>query len=324
MKSLRSTQDYFIYKFIRRRWYIILAVLFIFSSIIFFPKYERFIRPIRSYHVPSYTPPKPLPLESTKFTLLKGVPKVIHQSWKNEIVPERFLQWQKRWKDFHPQWEYHLWTDDDNRELVKKHYPFFLATYDSFSMGVMRADSVRYLYMHKYGGLYADLDMDPIKSTDELLNNINLNENKPNVVLGHMGDDYAYPHNVPNAWMISTPGHPFWLYCITKIMQHMTEGGNGAEHLTGPVMLYRAAQDYAETQRRITGTSSPGVENGATKVFDLTVLKPGLIYPFDWHKPQKDQANICAASKSQNLNDEKCKAQFPEAYTITYWTHSWE
>lgn len=45
-----------------------------------------------------------------------------------------------------------LWTDDDNRQLVKEHYPWFLDTYDSLPKPVMKADASRYLYMHHIGG----------------------------------------------------------------------------------------------------------------------------------------------------------------------------
>jgi len=263
-----------------------------------------------------------LPFESTKFENINGIPKVIHHSWKNEAVPEIFKKWQNRWKELHPTWEYHLWTDEDNRELVKKHFPYFLSTYDSFSMGVMRADSVRYLYMYLYGGVYSDLDMDPLKPTDELIKELNLSPDKPVAIVGHMGDDYTYGHNVPNAWMISTPGHPFWMFCIAKIMQLTAQGYNGAEALTGPVMLYKALQEYNEAQRRITGINIPGPESGATKLFDILILKPGLIYPIDWHQPKKIPSACLGITKGRD--DQECRDQFPEAYTITHWTHSWE
>jgi mannosyltransferase OCH1-like enzyme len=43
----------------------------------------------------------------------------------------------------HPTWEYKLWTDVDNRELVRRHYPWFLEMYDGFPQNIMRADAVR-------------------------------------------------------------------------------------------------------------------------------------------------------------------------------------
>ena len=110
-----------------------------------------------------------------------AVPKIIHQSWKDEHVPERFLKWQESWKRTHPDWEYmcatldcvlrgksngrgftcrsyalgsprRFWTDAENRELVAKYYPWFLDTYDFLPHPIMKADSVRLLYMHLYGG----------------------------------------------------------------------------------------------------------------------------------------------------------------------------
>ena len=53
-----------------------------------------------------------------------------------------------------------LWTDAMNRELIRRHYPFFLETYDSFELNIMRADSARVFYMHRYGGVYMDLDFE--------------------------------------------------------------------------------------------------------------------------------------------------------------------
>jgi len=52
----------------------------------------------------------------------------------------------------HPAWEYKLWTDEANRNLVKEHYPWLLETYDGFPENIMRADTARILYMHHYGG----------------------------------------------------------------------------------------------------------------------------------------------------------------------------
>jgi len=288
------------------------------NTLIVLAKFQ-LLYPVRSTFVPPYTESRALPFAGKKIDSIRGIPKIIHHSWKNENVPEIFKKWQKRWLEFHPTWEYHLWTDDDNRELVKQHFPHFLSIYDSFPAGVMRADSVRVMYMYLYGGVYSDLDLDPLKTTDELLNNLNLSGDKPTVILGYMGTDYAFGHNVPNAWMISTPGHPFWLFCISKMIQLNTAGYNGAEALTGPVMIYRALQEYNEVQRRITGIEVPGPEGGTTKLFDVLILPPGMIYPVDWHAPVPE---ICT-SITKGRDDSGCKELFPDAYAITHWTHSW-
>jgi len=246
---------------------------------------------------------------------------LIHQSWKDENVPKQFLNWQQQWKDLHPRWHYHLWTDEDNRELVKKHYPWFLSTYDAFPMGVMRADSVRYMYMHHYGGVYGDLDMDPLKPTDDLIETLDVTINH-SAIVGYMGTKYEHAHNVPNAWMMSSPGHPFWMFCLMRIMTNNINGENRAEYLTGPVLLKEAVKEYTEANQRITGQNVKGVDHGDTKINDLHILRPGLIFPYNWEDSEKN-IDVCGADKAI-INSDPCRKRFPDAFTVTYWTHSWE
>ena len=85
------------------------------------------------------------------------------------------------------------------------------------------------------------------------------------------------------------------------------------ETWTGPVMLYRAVKAFERAKGR-----------------GLTVLDPGVIYPLDWHNtlyvgnatPEQNDAVICAPS-SKYFSEVQCKQLFPEAYAITYWSHSW-
>lgn len=77
------------------------------------------------------------------------VPHILHQSWINNSVPHRFDAWRKSWVDNHPDWEFRLWTDQDNDALVQEHFPWFLSRYETYEEPVMRADSVRYMYMYR-------------------------------------------------------------------------------------------------------------------------------------------------------------------------------
>ena len=54
---------------------------------------------------------------------------------------------------------YRLWTDEDNYNLIKDHYAWFLDTYESLPKPVMKADSARYLYMYHLGGIVAALKL---------------------------------------------------------------------------------------------------------------------------------------------------------------------
>ena len=88
-----------------------------------------------------------------------GLTKIIHQSWKDENIPYHIYKkhWIDSWQEKNPNWEYRFWTDKDNLNLVKNHYPQYLDLYNSYEKGVDKADIARFFYMHKYGGIYVEV-----------------------------------------------------------------------------------------------------------------------------------------------------------------------
>lgn len=61
------------------------------------------------------------------------IPKIIHQTWKNNEVPEKWLPFKKKVETLNPLWEYRLWTGADNDSFVKKEYPNFYNIFKGFS-----------------------------------------------------------------------------------------------------------------------------------------------------------------------------------------------
>ncbi|WWD16371.1 hypothetical protein CI109_100797 [Kwoniella shandongensis] len=97
------------------------------------------------------------------------IPRLIHQTWKNDHLPEK---WQKAWRECRegmPDYEYMLWTDDVSREFIAKHYPAHLHMFDSYEYPIQRADSIRYFVLHHFGGIYMDLDIGCRRRLDPLL-----------------------------------------------------------------------------------------------------------------------------------------------------------
>ena len=135
------------------------------------------------------------------------IPRIIHQSWKSKTLSPRFKLWYDSWDRCFPGWEHRLWTDEDNRKLIKDVYPWFLGTYDGYKNPIQRADAVRYFYLHHYGGIYADLDAECNKPFPHLLNY--------SLIFGAMAGSYGgytQPEGyVENSFMAASPGHPFWL-----------------------------------------------------------------------------------------------------------------
>ncbi|KAJ5376367.1 hypothetical protein N7509_013253 [Penicillium cosmopolitanum] len=86
------------------------------------------------------------------------IPKIIHQTYKNETIPEVWVEAQQSCIDLHPDYEYILWTNEKSRDFIAAEYPWFLDTFDGYKYPIQRADSIRYFVLAHFGGTYIDLD----------------------------------------------------------------------------------------------------------------------------------------------------------------------
>lgn len=135
------------------------------------------------------------------------IPKIIHQTYKNETIPEVWVEAQQSCIDLHPDYEYILWTNEKSRDFIAAEYPWFLDTFDGYKYPIQRADSIRYFVLAHFGGTYIDLDDGCNRRLDPLL---------------------AYPawvrRTVPtgisNDAMGSVPQHPFFLRTIELLQTY--------------------------------------------------------------------------------------------------------
>lgn len=86
------------------------------------------------------------------------IPKIIHQTWKSAEIPPHLRGFQDSWRHHHPGWEYRFWDDAANEALLAEHYPQFLDYFRTATPNILRIDLVRLAYLHRHGGVYADLD----------------------------------------------------------------------------------------------------------------------------------------------------------------------
>jgi hypothetical protein len=71
------------------------------------------------------------------------------------VLTSNFISWSQK----HGDALHVLWTDEDNDRLVKEHYQDFQALYfNTLLSKVQRSDIARIMYLHRYGGVYVDLD----------------------------------------------------------------------------------------------------------------------------------------------------------------------
>lgn len=97
------------------------------------------------------------------------IEKIIHQTYKTEELPAQWKDTPRIWKEMHPNWEYKFWTDKSMREFIAAHYSWFLETYDNYEYPIERADAIRYFAVYHYGGIYADMDLQPRENVGRLL-----------------------------------------------------------------------------------------------------------------------------------------------------------
>lgn len=96
------------------------------------------------------------------------IPRILIQTWKDRRLPEQFKTWVNTWKMHCPNFKYLFFDDRDCFRLVYKYYPEYLDLYESLSP-IGRSDMFRYLALHHYGGVYADIDTICLKNIVPLL-----------------------------------------------------------------------------------------------------------------------------------------------------------
>ncbi|KAI8905200.1 hypothetical protein EDD86DRAFT_212423 [Gorgonomyces haynaldii] len=181
---------------------------------------------------------------------------------------------------------------------MRKFYPYWSPFYESFTRNIHRIDSVRYLLLHKFGGIYADLDTICLKRIDDLL--------KGDVVLASIANDARWDNDVPNAFMASKPNQPMWLYVWATILYKTIDmRTTGPEAITGPMMLFETLPIWQRLYNNIS---------------ELNILPAGLVYGEDWRWPNPE----CLEAKESEEARSKCIAKHPGLYVLTVWTHSWE
>lgn len=180
-------------------------------------------------------PSKFVPIELTKSTpnFEATIPKIIHQQWKDDVVPKKFMKWKEKWMQYFPEPEYThmLWTDSNARELIAKHYPWFLQIYDEYEHNINRADAARYFILHHYGGIYADLDYEP---TTNFYNYLPQNQ------VGMVESPYYWNEKTQNCLMSSPQNDPFWIDLFTVLTKNARK--NEVLEATGPILLDQAME----------------------------------------------------------------------------------
>jgi len=93
--------------------------------------------------------------------------------------------------------------------------------------------------LHTFGGIYADLDTECLKSFEPLFKE--LEEKHQRIVLAEEPQKHAEALNrkqvLGNAIIASMPGHPLWLAVINHMTRMFSERKDDVLGATGPLLI---------------------------------------------------------------------------------------
>lgn len=135
------------------------------------------------------------------------IPKVIYLSYKTKDIPDYIIP---KWKEIYPDYEIKLYDNNDCIDFLKTEYGQEYANiFDFIKDGPIKADFWRVCILYKYGGIYSDIDIEPLVNIEKIM--------QPDTTfitcLSAMGKN-VNPH-----FIVCEPKHKVLKMCIDKYLE---------------------------------------------------------------------------------------------------------
>lgn len=184
------------------------------------------------------------------------IPRIIHQFWGGDPMPEHYVHYRDRWRELHPDWQVKLWAPGTVPAL--RHQDLYDRPWvwsPRSDPWMWRSDVFRYEILHTEGGLWVDMDLEPLHPVDELLHGAD-------VVAGR--EDGTY---VANGFLASAPGSAFLTDVLDGLEQRARQRVNmRVNRSIGPHYLTSLIGHHPEVR----------------------VLPPEVLYPYHWSQPHRE------------------------------------
>lgn len=180
--------------------------------------------------------------------------KIIHQIWFGTIpnkrsarkAYEKLQYYRDSWKERNPNWYHIEWSKEMCKELVGKYFSEHAEMFGKYRYEIQRCDTIRYLILYRYGGLYADMDYYCNRPFDEVFEKYT---NDIYLVQSPNGTALQDSDHVSNSLMYSRPKHPFWKKLMLEIEINKETPIYYTKHLmvmftTGPGIVNRVYSKY--------------------------------------------------------------------------------
>jgi len=158
---------------------------------------------------------------------------------KNKINNKTWIKCINKYKELYSDYEIIIYDNNDIYNIVEKHFPQYLEDIKQIKIGAVLADIFRYLILYLEGGIYSDMDCEPLIKIDTLLNkNMTFfcgDKNRDN-------NFFIYPTNIKNInnkWDFYTDHcHNNCLLSTDKIKTYKCLGHNYIDELTDVIVCY--------------------------------------------------------------------------------------
>jgi len=167
-------------------------------------------------------------------------------------------------------WKYKFWTDEAIEKFVKEQFPNYYKQWSEMNPYIRKLDTVRYMWMYQFGGIYLDADGECIRDPTRFVDSL-------------PPGNIAWIAGFPEPFVLaSSPKNEFWLYFVEQILSDWKQ--KPIRHSSGPEGLNAAARAW------LTGRTKSSVQEfyitdpGEAKWMDVTPNLPS----WRWFIPQND------------------------------------
>ncbi|KAH3855333.1 hypothetical protein DPMN_097900 [Dreissena polymorpha] len=167
------------------------------------------------------------------------IPHIIHQTYRDNLIPVQFADYVRSFVDNHPTWKFYFWTDESGRKLLAERHPHLLSTWDGYVENIKRSDMLRYLVLYEFGGVYADLDIESLRPLDRAT--MKYACVVPVEPFEHSVFLFGMPYMINNAILMCRAKHPFFKQVLNDLKQQpnitFINSADSVMKTTGPIFL---------------------------------------------------------------------------------------
>lgn len=203
------------------------------------------------------------------------IPRVFHFVWVGGVLPAELAAHVATWPRVNPGWEIQFWTDDDFDGWLVNQDLFDDAERYTPHVGQFRADVARYEILHRFGGIYVDVDFEARKPIDSLLGEAN--------AVAAWETDGVW---INNAFLGAIAGHSLFGDLIAGLHSNIARhAGKRPNVMTGPQYLTPIGRRH----------------------IDLRVFPSALFYPYSWSELERAAEEFTDAYAVHHWNNRRTR-----------------